>query len=141
MEFPANSLRGRPFLTADSLFLPTDDRLLRIGTDKWKIEQTTPPYPDTWDLLDGPGNVIVTEEHVVVASARKVRVYTNLATATARLDREVAAAPGSIEPLVQYGELLFAAGRYDASLEKFQAAYAIAQRDSSQAAGRDRLFS
>ena len=77
----------------------------------------------------------------MVASGKRVNVYTNLETATARLDREVAAAPDSVEPLVRYGELLFAAGKQPASLEKLQAALALAERNSSQPQARDRLFS
>ena len=139
MEFPGNPLRGRPFLTTDSLFLPTDDRLLRVGINKWKIEQTTPAYPAVWEGGQGPGNVLVTDEHVVVAAQSRVNIYTNLEAASARLDREAQQSPNSADALMRHGELLFAAGKYDGSVAKFSHALAVVGRTDS-APERERLF-
>lgn len=140
MDFPANSLRGRPFLTADSLFLPTDDRLLRVSTRNWKVEQTTPPYPGIWPENQGPGNVLVTDEHVIIATNKRVNVYTNLSAATSRLDAEILAHPMSAEPVVRYGELLFAAGKYPEAKAKFQTALRLVQAEPT-AEAHERLFS
>ncbi|GEM_PF-6559460 len=141
MDFPGAALRGRPFLTADSLFLATDDRLLRVAREHWKIEQTMPRSPATWPADQGPGNILVTGEQVVVATAKRVNVYTNLATITARYDQDVAANPTSPEPLVRYGELLFTAGQNDMALTRFKAALTLAISPTTKPEMRDRLFS
>lgn len=141
MDFPGAALRGRPFLTADSLFLATDDRLLRVASEHWKIEQTMPKSPATWAAEQGPGNLLVTGEHVVVATAKQVNVYTNLASITARYDRDIAADPTSPEPLIRYGELLFTAGHNDMALARFKAALPLARASGAKPELRDRLFS
>lgn len=135
-------VRGRPFLTADSLFLATDERLLRISSRNWKIEQSTPRHPSVWDAPEGPGNLLVTDEHVVIATPRRINVYTNLSAATGRLDRDVAANPDSPEPLVRYAELMFAAGQYPVAQQKFEAAAAmLAAHPQIPAEIRGKLFS
>ncbi len=140
MDFPGAALRGRPFLTADSLFLATDDRLLRVDAEHWKIEQTMPRHPATWDSSQGPGNILVTGEHVVIATARQVNVYTNLAAITARYDRDIAADPTSPEPLVRYGELLFAAGQNDLALARFKAALGLATAPGARSSRENACF-
>lgn len=141
MDFPGAALRGRPFLTTDSLFLATDDRLLRVATEHWKIEQTMPRAPTTWATDQGPGNILVTGEQVVVATAKQVNVYTNLAAITARYDRDIADNPTAPEPLVRYGELLFTAGQNDMALARFKSALALVVSPTAKPEMRDRLFS
>ena len=143
MNFPSAGLRGRPFLTTQALFLPTEERLLRINTAHWKIDQTTPRYPSTWDVTkEGPGNVLVTDEHVIVATARRINVYTDLASATAKLDREIGAKAELAEPLVRYCELLFAAGQHQPAMAKLASAAAvITARADTPGEVRDRVLS
>ena len=141
MDFPGAALRGRPFLTADSLFLATDDRLLRVATGHWKIEQTMPRSPTTWATDQGPGNILVTGEQVVVATAKQVNVYTNLTSITARYDQDIAANPTSAEPLIRYGELLFTAGQNDLALARFKSALDLVVSPTARPGMRDRLFS
>ena len=142
MNFPGGMLMGRPFLTGDSLFLPTTDRLLRVDTGKWKILQSTPASPATWDTNQGPGNVLVAGEQVVLATTSHVNVYTNLAAATGRLDRDLAANPNSAEPLVRYCELLFAAGQHSGALARLTAAAQVINRQGGPSLDiRDRVFS
>ncbi len=94
-----DSVFGRGFLTADSAFVPARDRLFRYDMRNGKAVDTYPTYDRKWDeASEGPGNVIVTSDHVVIAGADRVDVYTDLAAAGCKLDREVAAAPTDPSP-------------------------------------------
>lgn len=107
----ADSMRGRPFITADSLFVPTATKMLRYRTSDGMAMDIYPKPPREWDEKEeGPGNVLVTSSHVVIAGAGAVYGFTDLAMARARLDKQVAAAPQDTGPRLAYAEIMFAAG-------------------------------
>jgi outer membrane protein assembly factor BamB/tetratricopeptide (TPR) repeat protein len=139
-------VRGRAFVTADSLFVPTDIGLYRIAikqnpTLDLHIKERYPNKQE-WDEKEGPGNVIVTGEHVVLAGKNSVDVYTDMALARAKLDREVAAAPTDPDPRLHYAEVMFAAGQSPVSLDKLKEASQLLGGSDALHPGppRQRLF-
>ncbi|MCC6424670.1 MAG: PQQ-binding-like beta-propeller repeat protein [Phycisphaerales bacterium] len=142
--FSANSvdpLRGRPFMTDDSIFACTSQKLLRFDLNSGMMAESY-PRDGQWDSTEGPGNVIVTSEHVIVAGDRRVNVYTDMQLARAKLDAEVAAAPDQPEPRLRYAEMMFAAGEYQLSLQKLDEAIGLLGGLKSMRVGsaRDRVF-
>jgi outer membrane protein assembly factor BamB/TolA-binding protein len=138
-----NPIRGRGFVTADSVFIPTKERLFRIGLASGKIEDPYPPFPrGAWEEPEGPGNVIVTEDKVVLAGPNRVSVYTDLAVARARLDHQVAASPNDPDLRLRYADMLFAAGDVKASMAKLDEAIAIlgGEKNLTPGPSRDRAF-
>ncbi|MGH7214227.1 MAG: PQQ-binding-like beta-propeller repeat protein, partial [Tepidisphaeraceae bacterium] len=138
----SSPIRGRGFVTNDSVFIPTNERLIRIHLEKGKVEQTYPEYPRTWEEGEGRGNVLVTQDHVVIAGADGVDVYTDLTIARGKLDREVAALPNAPEPRLRYAEIMFAAGQIDLATQKLDEAITLlgGPGQMSAGAGRDRVF-
>lgn len=136
-------IRGRSFLTADSLFVPTAERLYRIGLESGKIEEPYPPLSrGPWEEPEGPGNVVVTEDKVVLAGPSRVSVYTDLAVARAKLDKEVAAAPNDANLRLRYADMLFVAGDLKEAVAKLDEAVGILGGEKNLAPGeaRDRAF-
>src|SRR5690606_10586891 len=86
-----NPIRGRGFLTTDSVFIPTRQGLFRIDLRNGRrVEQYPSDQQGRWAADEGAGNVLVTSDRVIVAGDRSVNVYTDLAMARAKLDAEVA---------------------------------------------------
>ncbi len=73
-------VRGRAFVTADAVYLPTQLCLRRILLSTGYLDALNSSFPPTgWEeTQEGPGNVIVTEDHVIVAGDRQVAVYTDI---------------------------------------------------------------
>ena len=120
------TIYGRGFVTADSVFISTYASLLRMSLKRGgAVEETYPKDAKTgrhWDEKEGPGNVLVTGEHVILAGKTSVDIFTDMALARAKLDREVAAAPDEADPRLNYSEVMFAAGQTPVSLEKLKEA-------------------
>lgn len=129
MRFGNAALRGLPFLTNDALYIPTDQRIFVVSRAKWKVTEVYPQYAQPWPKTEGPGNIVVSADHVVVAAAGRINVYASMASASAKLDQAIAANPTSPEPLLRYAELLVAAGRDDAALARLWAAIPLAAAD------------
>ena len=143
LRFP---IRGRGFMTQGSVFIPAGDRLFRYDMKLGKAVETYPPYDTgrTWEKgSEGPGNVVATNDYVVIAGDQRVNVYTDLAAAKKRLDAEVAAAPADPQPRLRYAGLLFAAGDSAAALGKLDEAIGLLGGLASMAPGgnRDQVFS
>src|SRR5260370_27576935 len=115
-------IRGGPFLTQNQLYLPLQDRMFMVNLKNGFAEKDYPQYPRTWGDDEGPGNIVVTSDHAVIAGAEHVDVYTDLAAAKAKLDREVAEAPNDPQPRLRYAEVTYAAGDYATSLTKLDEA-------------------
>ncbi|HWE92613.1 MAG TPA: PQQ-binding-like beta-propeller repeat protein [Tepidisphaeraceae bacterium] len=142
MESP---IRGRPFLTTDSIFVPCETRLYRVLLKTGMAAKDGgqyPVHPHVWEKPEGPGNVLVTSDHVVIAGADHVNVYTDLTLAKAKLDRELAAAPTDAQPRLRYAEVVFVAGDPEAALTKLDEATALlgGLNAIQSGAGRDRLL-
>lgn len=118
-------IRGRGFVTTDSVFIPTAERLFRIGIRNGKVEESYPRYPGTWEKGEGPGNVLVAQDQVIIAGSRRVDVFTDMQVARAKLDAQVASNPNDPEPRLRYAEVMFVAGERDLALEKLDEAIAL----------------
>ena len=137
------SVRGRPLLTDRSIYVSSEDRLFRHDLRTGIAVDTHPDqHRETWDESEGPGNVLVISDHTIIAGADRVDVYTDLAAAKSRLDREVAEAPGDPQPRLRYAEVMYAAGDYETSLAKItEAIDRIGGIDAMQVGpARDRVF-
>lgn len=137
-----DSIRGRPLVTGKYIFVPASDKLYRITLDDVRTENTYPPR-GMWDLAEeAPGNVVGTPDHLVIAGADRVTVYTDLSVATRKLDEQIAKDPNLAEPYLRYAELLLAGGNPSESIDWLdKAAERMGGRKSlQQGALRDRLF-
>ncbi|HEV7298956.1 MAG TPA: PQQ-binding-like beta-propeller repeat protein [Tepidisphaeraceae bacterium] len=141
-------LMGRPFLTETDVFIPTERRLFRfqIANSQVLTEGTYPASPAAWDRSDpdgeGPGNVLVVGDHVVLAGPRRVDVYMDRQLARQKWDAREAAAPNDPEPRIVYAEVMFAAGDVATSLQKIDAAIGLMGGADALRPGplRERLF-
>ncbi|HEX8323371.1 MAG TPA: PQQ-binding-like beta-propeller repeat protein [Tepidisphaeraceae bacterium] len=116
-----DSIRGRPFLSADSVLVPTGERLYRVGLQSFKTESEYPSQ-GKWDEEESPGNVLATPETLIIAGPSRVNVYADLAVATAKLDARLANDPKDVEAYLRYAELLFTAGQPRPALARLDAA-------------------
>ncbi len=137
-----DTIRGRGFVTADSVFVTTQWRLHRISMRNGKTEQTYPANMGLWAADEGPGNLLVTPDHVVIAGADSVDIYTDMALARRRLDEAVAAHPHEPGPNLEYAEVMFASGQMDVALAKLDEAIDLLGGLHSMRPGtdRDRVF-
>lgn len=119
-----DKLLGRGFVTSDSVFVSTGWALFRLSLKSGRIEQSY-PRDRVWDAGEGPGNVIVTQDHVILATADRVNVYTDVALARQRLDASVAANPNDPEPRLRYAEMMFVSNQLDVALTKLDEAMAL----------------
>ena len=136
-----DTVRGRAFMTTDSVFVPTRWNLRRLSLATGRAEQTYPPS-GSWDNGEGPGNVLVIGDQIIVAGTDAISVYADLALTRAKLDRALESAPNDPLPRLMYAETLFAAGQIDAAIEKLDAAIQLLGGGSSMRPGpeRDRAF-
>ena len=86
--------------------------------------------------------MLVTSDHVILAGARTVEIYTDLSLARAKLDREVADSPTDPEPRLKYAEVMFVAGQPDTALQKLDEAIHLLGGASGMQSGpaRDQVF-
>jgi outer membrane protein assembly factor BamB len=140
-----DAIRGRPFLTDDSVFIPTDQMLYRVAVRNGAIVETYPAenksaagsaQESAWPTGEGPGNVLVCGEHVVIAGDRDICVYTPLDVARAKLDQEVAAAPADPDARLHYAEVMSLANQTNEAVQRLDEAIGLLQTQAS----RDRAF-
>jgi outer membrane protein assembly factor BamB len=121
---PSLQVRGRGFVTADAVYLPTQSCLKRIVLSTGLIDSSFPK--NGWeDGKEGPGNVIVTQDHVIVAGDAQVAVYTDLELARAKLDREIADAPADADVRLHYAEVMFAGAQPDVAQTRLEEAFEL----------------
>jgi outer membrane protein assembly factor BamB len=137
-------IRGRAFVTADSVYLPTERCLRRILLSDGRLDPAGSVFPRTgWeDGKEGPGNVVVTQDHVIVAGDQQVAVYTDVALAQAKLDRAIAEAPNDPDARLHYAEVMFAAGQPDAAEDRLNQGFQLLGGTHALRTGlsRDRAF-
>ena len=137
-----DAIAGRGFVTTSAILIPAKDRLWWLDPMADMVVGAYPLHPHTWEDGEGPGNVLVTSNHVVLACAGSVDVYTDLALARANLDQLVASAPNDPEPRLRYARLMFAAKDPDTAMQKLDEAAALIGGPSALQPGsaRDELF-
>jgi len=137
-------VRGRGFVTADAVYLPTQKYLLRILVSSGLLDSVNSSFPKGgWEEgKEGPGNVIATQDHLIVAGDRQVAVYTDLALARAKLDREIADSPADPDARLHYAEVMFAAAEPDVAESRMEEAFQLLGGVQSPRVGpsRDRAF-
>jgi outer membrane protein assembly factor BamB len=118
-NYSDDTLRGRPFLTSSSIYVPTAWKLYRMSIDADRaLEMYPPAAQDTWDLRpdEKPGNVIFANDSLVVAGPDRINIYSDLSLLRKRMESAVAADSRSIAPRLRYADALFNAGQTDESL-------------------------
>ena len=120
-----DSIRGRGFVTTRRIFVPFKDRLYWLDPTANMVLGAYPPHPREWEDGQGPGNVLVTDDHVIIAGANSVDVYTDLAVARGNLDRLIAANPSDPELRLRYAVLMFGARDPDAAMQRLDEAVAL----------------
>lgn len=140
-ENPKN-VRGRGFVTADSVFFCTESNLNRIDRKTGKIVDMYPARGRNWDEGEGPGNVLVNGDQVIVSGTKRVNVYADMKLARQKLDDDVAAAPADPEPRLRYAEVMFVAGQLPVAMEKLDETIKLLGGLKSMRPGpeRDHLF-
>lgn len=120
-----DSVLGRGFVTADAVYLPTTAGLRRVLLRNGAIDSQEGAFPrGGWDpQQEGPGNVVVADDHVIVAGDRHIGVYADIRMARAKLDRLVAAAPDDPEPRLHYAEVMFVSGETPLAEQELQQAF------------------
>lgn len=113
-----NTIGGRGFLTSTangqvSVFVPTQSALYWIDARNGRVRERFPAGDRPWPDEEGPGNVLVTEDHVVLATARSVNAYTDLSRVERKYLAAITADPGNPEPHLLYAQWMFNAGRLD----------------------------
>lgn len=136
------SIQGRAFLTSDSVWVPLSRRLTRINLKSGAAISAYPADGRDWGDEEGPGNLLLTQDHMVIAGSERVAVYTDLNLAMRKLDAEVAADAQSPQPRLRYAEVMFVAGKYDLTGAKLdEAIQLLGGKDALQSGpARDRLF-
>ncbi|MGC4034253.1 MAG: PQQ-binding-like beta-propeller repeat protein [Tepidisphaeraceae bacterium] len=137
----SDSIRGRPFVTQDAVYVPTSARLYRVSLKTFNIESEYPQQGD-WDEAESTGNILATPENLIIAGSQQVSVYADLKAATAKLDARINADPGDVDAYLRYAELLFAAGQLNDALAKLDLAAEKLGGINALMPGpsRDRLF-
>lgn len=126
-----DSIRGRGLVTADSVIIPTAWQLFRLSLNGGKIVDSYPPGNTTaWGEDEGPGNVMMTQDRLILAGptasgTMRVNAYTDLTLAMRKLDADVAAAPNDPAPRLRYAEVLFVAGKIDLAIGRLDEAIAM----------------
>jgi outer membrane protein assembly factor BamB len=137
-------VRGRGFVTADAVYLPTKWCLRRIALTSGLLDPRGNIFPKNgWEEgQEGPGNVVVTQDHVVIAGDEEIAVYTDVALAKAKLDRAVADAPTDPDARLHYAEVMFAAAQPDVALQRLQEGFQLLGGTAALRIGpsRDRAF-
>jgi outer membrane protein assembly factor BamB len=133
-------IRGRSLLTEKYVVVPTVSEISAIEIETGLRPMSYPPAGRSWDD-EGPGNVLATSSHLIVAGPSRVNVYTDLKLAKAKLDAEIAAAPSDVAPRLRYAEVMFVAGEPEQAKSRLDDAIGIAGGDAVPAGAiRDRIF-
>src|SRR5262249_15850802 len=141
------AIRGRPFVTRDTAFLPSEKALVMVNLNRGKAflryPREMPENGPDWPVDEGPGNVLVTQDHVIIANARNVSVYTDLQAVRQKYDIALKADPSNAEPRLHFSELMFNARELDEARKTLDEAIEVLGGLNSMRAGamRERVFS
>ncbi len=137
-----DTIRGRAFVTHESVFVPTRWNIRRLQMSDGRVVEVYPKN-GAWPSGQGPGNVLVTQDQVIVAGSDSIDIYSDLSLARAKLDQQIAAAPNDPTPRLKYAETLFAAGQFDPAVQKLDEAIGLLGGMNAMRPGaeRDRAFS
>ena len=101
-----NTVCGRGFITENSIFIPSKERIYEMSIKRRGILHEYPTH-GSFTGGQGPGNLLVTAHNVVVAGQERVDVYTDLDMVRQRFETAMSAAPNDPGPRMDYAEALF----------------------------------
>lgn len=135
-------IQGRPFVTSDLIYVPTKSALWAVNPRNGKVVKEFLAEVSAWKE-GGWGNVIVAEDHVVVASPAAVSAYTDLDAVRTKYRTLIAASPGDPDPRLLMSEVMFNAGDLEEALRSMDEAITALGGAGSLRSGpqRERLFS
>lgn len=134
-----NTVCGRGFLTADSVFVPTRFRLVQCSQKSRRIVEIY-PASGSFTGTQGPGNVLVTARNVVVAGQTEVEIFANLDRVRQRFDQAIAAAPNDPQPRMDYAEALFSGGQTADAIAHVDDAIKVIGGLSAMRSGKERAM-
>lgn len=143
----AGKICGRPFISKTSLVVPTDSVLSVVdirNPEKGLIVHRYPagvwPQDKTPDR-EAPGNVVVAQDHVVIANAWNVSIYSDMVSARKKFDVALRNNPSDVDARLVFSEQNFNAGDYRHALTLLDEAVKVlgGLRDQSSPA-RNRIF-
>ncbi len=128
----------RGFVTTDAVFISTKTDLRRMSLTSGKVVETY-PHNASWASGEGPGNVVVTQDQVVIAGADSIVVekYSVPGAGEAGWRRSVTRRTIRRRGL-KYAETLFAAGQMDDAVAKLDEAIGLLGGLNSMRPGADR---
>jgi outer membrane protein assembly factor BamB len=140
-------VEGRPYVTASQIYLPLDPDVVLITMKdgdpvKSRIVQAYPKGGARWPAGENPGNVLVSQDNVIIANRSNITVYTDMSGIRQKYDKLIAQNPTNIGPRLIYAELLFNAGESKDAIKTLDAAIEALGGLKSMARGenRDRVF-
>jgi outer membrane protein assembly factor BamB len=138
-----NPIRGRGFVTSESVFVPTEVAMYVLGLKGGKVVRRFPDSDRRWADEEGPGNMVVTEDHVVIATGRALNVYTDLGKIEKKYLAAIAADPTNPELPLLHAEHMYTAGQLRKACTEMDRAIELLGGRTSMRAGavRDRVFS
>ncbi|HEV8290817.1 MAG TPA: hypothetical protein VGP94_02790, partial [Tepidisphaeraceae bacterium] len=125
------------------LFVASEKALYIVNIITGRAIQRFPKDAAEWPENEGPGNLVITGDHVIVAGARAVNVYTDLASVRQKYESAIASDPNNVEARLVYGELMFNARELKETRKALDEAIVIMGGLNSMRPGplRDRAFS
>lgn len=138
-----DEIAGRPFVTLDSVFVPCKTALRVVSMSSGRVVHAIPRSPASWPADEGPGNVVVTQDRVILAGARNVGVYSDIQGVRQKYQTALKADPANVEARLIFAELMFNARELDESSKIFDEAVQVLGGLASLRPGplRDRVFS
>lgn len=115
-------IAGRPFATSTHVYVPIESGLRVVDIDHGRVVGWYPKNSDTWPDDEGPGNVLVWRDHIVLAGANRVNVYTDLDQIRKKYNAAIEQNPADVSMRLTYAEMLFNAGEPEDGLQMLETA-------------------
>ncbi|MEM8874857.1 MAG: PQQ-binding-like beta-propeller repeat protein [Planctomycetota bacterium] len=140
-EFPGETVDfiGRPVIAGDHLYFCTTDRVRRVRLSNGKREPIL-PLDGEFAEDQGPGNLLVLSNTLVIATANEVDVYADPVTIQRELERLVRESPNDVIPRLRFAESAAASGDAATAVGHLRDAVEIIGRLDDDGTARTRTF-
>lgn len=121
---------GRGLLAGPVVIIPTQRQMFFLDAEGGRTLDTVPPT-GSWEVnqppafSEGQGNVLVTADQIILASAQQLSVFADLNMARRRFLQHIEQSPQLAGPRLRYAESLLAASAYKEALEQLDQAIAL----------------
>jgi outer membrane protein assembly factor BamB/tetratricopeptide (TPR) repeat protein len=121
---------GRGLLAGSTVIIPTQRQMFFLDAEGGRTLDTVPPT-GSWEVnqppafSEGQGNVLVTADQIILASAQQLSVFADLNMARRRFLQQIEQSPQLAAPRLRYAESLLAASAYKEALEQLDQAIAL----------------